>query len=162
MDNSQSPITDPSERLQRKVRNEQQPRPLMSLEVNRGNEAIQDNRRLNNRSRGNHRNRGNRLPPHEMFKLKQKYLADMYSTGKYKRFFVITPEAEDASDLGAKNTIKANRDLERILGGEPKKITELKEGKLLIEVQSKQQSLRVREINKLHNTTVTVTEHNFL
>ena len=56
----------------------------------------------------------------------------MYSTGNYKRFFVITPEY--GSDLGAKNTIKANRDLERILGGERKKIPELREGKLLIEV----------------------------
>ena len=157
MDNSQSPITDPSQRLQGEGRNEQPPRPLMSLEVNRGNEAIQNNRRINNRRR---RNRGDRLPPHEVFKLNQKYLANMYSTGNYKRFFVITPE--DGSDLGAKNTIKANRDLERILGGEPKKITELREGKLLIEVQSEQQSIRVREIKKLHNTTVTVTEHNSL
>ena len=45
---------------------------------------------------------------------------------------MITPE--DCGDLGAKNTIKANTLLERRLGGELKKITELREEKLLIEV----------------------------
>ena len=48
------------------------------------------------------------------------------------------------------------------LGGEPKKITELREGKLLIEVQNEQQSVRVKEIEKSHDTKVTVTEHNSL
>ena len=160
MELSKSPITDRSQRLQGDGRIEQPPRPLMSLEANREMQSNQTTVRGINKGRGNRRNKGNKLPPHEVFRINQKYLESLYSTGNYKRFFVITPE--DGSDLGAKNTIKANTDLERRLGGEPKKITELREGKLLIEVQNEQQSVRVKEIEKLHDTKVTVTEHNSL
>ena len=110
MELSKSPITDLSQRLQGDGRIEQPPRPLMSLEANREMQSNQTTARGINKGRVNRRNKENKLPPHEDFKINQEYLESLCSTGNYKRVFVIT--SEDCSDLCAKNTIKANADLE--------------------------------------------------
>ena len=101
------------------------------------------NTRANDRSRGIYRNRSNRLAFHEVFKLNQNYLENLYWTGNYKRFFVIT--LEDGGDTGVQNAIKENKDLEMILRCESKKITELRES-TQIEVHKEQKSIRDREI----------------
>ena len=64
---------------------------------------------------------------------------------KLQKKFLIT----DGSDLLPKNIIRANKDLELALGGEPKKVTELRQGTLLIETKSKQQSIRIQEVQRL-------------
>ena len=50
--------------------------------------------------------------------------------------------------------IKANKELERYLKGAPKRITELKNGALLIEVNNKEQANRIRQIKYLNNLNV--------
>ena len=60
------------------------------------------------------------------------------------------------------NTIEANRELIRIIKGEPKRTTELKNGSLLIEVINKEQSIKIKQIRKLNNLDVVVNEHNTL
>lgn len=61
------------------------------------------------------------------------------------RFLIVTHD--DCTDLSRKNTIRANKDLENVLGGEPENITELREGIVLVELSSELQSVRIRKIN---------------
>ena len=147
-----------SQRLQGSDCRSQPPRPLMGLEETRENSR--DINRGRNRGRGHRRSKNTRLQPHEIYRQNQQVLENMFVNKDYKRFFTITPD--DGTDLSRKNTIRANKDLEKVLGGEPKKITELREGMLLVEVSSEIQSVRIREIKKLHETKVTVAEHKSL
>ena len=76
----------------------------------------------------------------------------------YKKFFVITPD--EGENLSTANTIMANQDLDIKLGGEPKRVAELRNGALLVEVQNEQQSIEIKTIKKLHTINVIATEHN--
>ena len=71
------------------------------------------------------------------------------------KFFVITPGAWE--NLSTANTIKANQDLEINLGGEPKRVAELRNGALLVEVQNEQQRRKNKTIKKLHTINVIAT-----
>ena len=46
-------------------------------------------------------------------------------------------------------TIKANKDLERKIGGIPKKVSELRNGTLLTEVANESQSIRMQDMPTL-------------
>ena len=60
------------------------------------------------------------------------------------------------------DTIKANRELEIYLKGSPKKMSELKNGSLLIEVDSKEQATKIMQIKCLNNINVMVKKHSSL
>lgn len=58
----------------------------------------------------------------------------------YKKYLTVSPPT--GGDLGLMNTIKGSQDWEKN-EREPRKVTELKDGTLLIEVANEQQSNRV-------------------
>ena len=59
--------------------------------------------------------------------------------------------------------IKANKELIRCLNGNrPRKVDELRNGSLLVEVSTEQQSLQIRRLTQLDNTAVSVSEHGHL
>jgi len=115
----------------------------------------------NNASRGRNRGRGRRSQrsqrPHERLQRNLDLFETMFSTRSFKRFFQITPNGD--TNLSMIDTIRANNDLEVKLGGEPKKVTETRDGSLLVEVKNETQSQRIKNITRLHNSIVTVTEH---
>ena len=77
----------------------------------------------------------------------------------YNKNFLIT---RDGENLSTASTIKANQDLKIKLGGEPKRVTELRNGALLVEVQNEQWSRKIKRIKWLHTINVIATEHNTL
>ena len=78
-----------------------------------------------------------------------------------KRFFII--EGPENTKLWMDiDTISANQELIRALRGKPKRVSELREGDLLVEVANKEQSDRIRQIKKLGGFTVSVSEHKSL
>ena len=79
----------------------------------------------------------------------------------FKRFFVM--KDQNGEQLWPKlDIIRANDELTKTLKGDPKKITELKDGSILIETQNSEQSTRIQQIQKLNNISVKVEQHKFL
>ena len=78
----------------------------------------------------------------------------------YKKFFTV--KLNEEGDLRQVDIIQANRDLERMIGGRPNKISELNNGTLLIEVSNQQQSERMSQINQLSSLGVTAEPHRTL
>ena len=83
------------------------------------------------------------------------------SPQNFKKFFLIR-DAEGENLWEKLETIYANRELEKALKGEPKRITELRNGSILVEVLNNEQSTRIRQIQKLNNIKVIVEEHGSL
>jgi len=79
----------------------------------------------------------------------------------YKEFFILK-ESNDENLINKVNTIKANKDLETHLRGVPDKVTELRNGSLLIKVKDRDQSTRIKQIKRLDGIPVTVSEHGSL
>ena len=108
--------------------------------------------------RGRGRGRGNRQPNQ---RLEFPGLNKHEHFSNYKKFFLMKDPNNEP--LWPKlNTLEANRELIRNIKGEPKRITELKNGSLLIEVMNKEQSIKIKQIKKLNNIDVVVNEHNSL
>ena len=115
---------------------------------------------VNNRrgGRGRGRGRGSRQP-NQRIEFPELNKNEHFSN--YKKFFLMKDPNNEP--LWPKlNTLEANRELIRIIKGEPKRITELKNGSLLIEVMNKEQSIKIKQIKKLNNIDVVVNEHNSL
>lgn len=78
----------------------------------------------------------------------------------FPKYFTVT------SDSGVKlseiNVIKANKEIEGILGGPPKCITETRAGHLIIEIKNESQSKNISKLKKLDKTPVTVEPHKTL
>ena len=86
----------------------------------------------------------------------------IFSPKKFTKFFTIEAINPDLN-LGKVNVIKANKELIKALKGtRPKKVDELRNGTLLVEVQSEDQSQSIRELSILNNIPVKVNEHSFL
>ena len=81
----------------------------------------------------------------------------MFNNQNYKRFFSI--KANDERNLANINVIKANKQMSEQIKGKPRKVTELRDGSLLVEVSNEQQSKLIQSIVKLDDTKVTVSEH---
>ena len=79
----------------------------------------------------------------------------------FKKFFVIK-DSNDEELWPNIDTWKANRELIKILKGEPKNLTEQRSGSILIEVANMEQSARIRQLKVLNNKQVKVEEHHFL
>ena len=60
------------------------------------------------------------------------------------------------------DTIAANTELEMYLKGQPKKVNELKNGHLLIEVSNKEQATKIQQIKRLNKVNVMVQKHGTL
>lgn len=76
------------------------------------------------------------------------------------KYFIIS--ANDDSNLSEIDSIIGNEELEKHIKGTPKNITELKGGKLLIEVSNKEQASLITSLTSLANTPVTVTNNDRL
>ena len=86
----------------------------------------------------------------------------IFSTPNYTRFFTIS-HIDPEDNLSKINVIKANRELIRTLNGsKPKKVEETRNGSLTVEVASEEQSQLIRNLSKLDDTPITVSEHSFL
>ena len=60
------------------------------------------------------------------------------------------------------DTIIANREVEKYLKGSPRKVMELTNGSLLVEVASGDQATKIKQIKSLNNISVTIQEHSTL
>ena len=68
----------------------------------------------------------------------------------------------NGSNLSSIDTITGNKDLERKLTGAPRKITEMRDGNLLVEVSSEIQCNKIMEITSLASVEVSVSPHRSL
>ena len=110
--------------------------------------------RGNNRRRTNqNRNNSNRIVP--------SYPPLVPETTDTKRFFIIKGP-ENVKLWMDIDTISANQELIKSLRGRPKRVSELRGGDILVEVASKEQSDRIRQLKKLDGCTVSVLEHKYL
>ena len=103
------------------------------------------------------RSRRNRLRPHERYAENQKILEDLFKKKHFIKF--LTVKAISGENLADTNTIQANRQLCAVLGGPPKRITELKSGSLLVEVKDEEQSKNIHNLKQLNNIPITIEEH---
>jgi len=131
--------------------------PLEQSDIRGSQQSIRGTARRNNmRQRGERQ----RPRPHEIFNRNQALFEQMFTRADYKRFFTIM--SNNAENMSTIDTMKANRDLETKIGGSPKKVSELRNGSLLVEVNNEQQSKRIVNITSLSTISVTVTEHHSL
>jgi len=112
------------------------------------------------RARTNNRRRNNRPRPHERYAESQRILENLFSNEDFTKFFTI--KAKNGSSLAEINVIAANKQMNRILGSKPRKVSELRDGSLLVEVANKQQSALIHTIKKLDQTDVEVSKHSKL
>ena len=112
------------------------------------------------RGKGGVTNRGrNNRRPHQQYK--EQLALSQFSTPDFKKFFVIKPY-EDINLWKTVDTIKANRELENYIKGPPNRVTELKNGSLLVEVKTKEQANKIKAIKQINKVKVTVIEHSSL
>ena len=116
------------------------------------------------RSRGRGQNRNNR-PRNNYYR---EEFPPLNSTSNdsfnFKKFYLIKASNPEITNLSENfrsrsgfGNIKANLELERMLKGQPRQVTEKKNGSLLVEVANKTQSLKIVQIKKLDNLDVVVT-----
>ena len=98
-----------------------------------------------------------RLKPHEKYQQNQLLLEEMFNNTNYKRY--ITIKADEDCNLANINVSKANKQMTEKLKGKTKKVTEIRDCNLLVEINIEQQSKLIRTITKLDEAKVTVTEH---
>lgn len=79
---------------------------------------------------------------------------------RFTKFFTIT--SESGVRLSDINVIKANREIEKQLGGSPQSITETRTGFLIVEVRTREQSLNITKLKKLDTTNVIIEPHKTL
>ena len=86
----------------------------------------------------------------------------MFSTKKYIKFYTI--EATNPNqNLARTNVIRANKDLLKALNGtKPKKVDEIRNGTLLVEVQSEEQGRNIQRLTSLDGIPVKISEHAYL
>ena len=114
------------------------------------------------KGRGRGTNRGRNITyrkPHQT--LSEQLLANSSNQTEYKKYYIMKATS-DINLWKTTDTIQANRELEKYLKGSPKKVTELKNGSLLIEVNSKEQATKIKQITNLTNINVIVQEHSTL
>ena len=90
-------------------------------------------------------------------------MKDTCKTSSYLKKCSITKIIKDSSllkqiicNLANIDVIKANKQMSEQIKGKPRKVTELRDGSLLVEVSNEQQSKLIQSIVKLDETKVTV------
>merc|ERR1712055_418840 len=125
-------------------------------EINQNNNNDKNNKPAN----GRNKNKTNttktffKLKPHQRYMQNQRILEDMFTNKYYKKFFTI--KGANGEFLSRVDAIKASEQLAQIIKGEPKKVVELSNGNLLVEVLNEEQS---NKIKTLDGVNVTVEEH---
>ena len=109
------------------------------------------------RNTGQQRNNRFKLKSHQVYHQNQQLLENMFTNQYYKKYFTI--QASSGENLSEIDVIKANKQMEGILKGKPKKVTELRNGTLFVEVSNKDQSNNIRSMKKQDNTNIIVEEH---
>ena len=166
-DDENQPSYQRNENFSPDINNNKKQPPSTSMEVTRDNSANDPPKSptINRGGRGRGRFRGvnNRLLPHEQVKLVQKEIfQDLFTTRAFTRFYTVKNSDSDGN-LSSLNVIKANKELLRTLKGvKPKKVDEMRNGSLLIEVINEEQGLQLQTLKTLDNTSVQVMKHGFL
>lgn len=107
-------------------------------------------------------NHSKKLRPHERIKSMTTNFDEMFNPKSFTKFFFIQASSEE-QNLSNISVIKANRELIKCLGGtKPKKVDELRNGSLLIEVASEKQTEQLRNLKQLDDIPVSVKEHPYL
>ena len=101
-----------------------------------------------------------KMRPHELYKQNQQLLKDMFTNRYYKKFFTV--KACNESNLAELDVIKANKELNKTLRGKPKRVSELRDGSLLIEVSNEEQSREIKKLKTLDSIPVSVADHQHL
>ena len=73
-----------------------------------------------------------RPKPHEVYRHNQKVLQDLFQEKYFIKFFIV--KSSEGKNLAEINVIKANKELQATLKGNPTKGTELRDETLLTEV----------------------------
>ena len=114
---------------------------------------------IRSRGRGGHRGRNNLRKPHQAYK-EQQIIPNLLAPD-FKKFYVMKP-MNDINLWKSVDTIAANKELVKYIKGIPRKVSELKNGSLLIEVATKDQANKIKQIKRLNNVNVTVIPHSTL
>lgn len=127
-----------------------------SQKANASSQRRSSTSRQNNRRKP--KNNKRQLRPHEVYQ-RQVY-ADLFTTPDYRKFYVI--QSISGESLAEIHMLKANAAIVSALNGKPKRISPLRDGKLLVEVSSYEQSQKITSITRLVGTRVEVEEHGTL
>ena len=111
------------------------------------------------RGRGAYRGRNSPKKPHQTYK--EHLPLPNINTSNFKKFHVMKP-MDDINLWKTVDTIAANKELVKYLKGNPIRVTELKNGSLLIEVANSDQANKIKQIKRLNNVNVTVIPHSSL
>ena len=100
-----------------------------------------------------------RRPHRQRQKLHERYqrqhqLLSSNVQDEYTKFFTI--RSVSVENLASIDTIRANREITNLLGGQPKRILETRAGCLSVEVASRSQSLAMQRLTELSTVRVTV------
>ena len=139
------------------------PRASQPIELNATNSRAQHQSQENNR--GSYRGRNQRGGFRNQRSQRNSHLnifpaLNEDKNANHKKFFLIKAKDPSIENLWLDlDTIQANHDLERSIQGTPTKITELRNGSILVQTANQLQSTKIVQIDKLHNTEVIVQEH---
>lgn len=99
--------------------------------------------------------------PHE--RIRELTMEDIFKPNRnFPKFFTIQAENPE-NDLSRLNVIKANRELIKCLNdSKPKKVDELRNGSLHVEIASEEQSRSIMKLKRLDNVPIVVSEHKYL
>ena len=95
--------------------------------------------------------------PQATFKQYEEYSNLFKPETFYDKFFTIT--AANKSNLAEIDTIQANEDLEKQIVGTATAIRELRSGRILVAVRTKEQSMAIKNLKKLAECEVEVTSN---
>ena len=111
------------------------------------------------RGRGSYRGKQNQRKPHQT--IRERISMNEIFAPDFKKYYIMKANNE-VNLWKTVNTITANKELEKYIKGTPKRVTELKNGTLLIEVNNKEQATKIQQIKYLNNVSVSVIEHSTL
>ena len=77
----------------------------------------------------------------------------------FKKFFLIKTQTESDKPWTATEIIKANNELEKQIEGVPTKVSELRNGTILVEVETREQSNKIQNLKNLSKKAVQIVEH---
>ena len=106
--------------------------------------------------------RNQRMRPHERRKQNENILENLFKPKNFTKFFIIKAK-NDEENLAEIDIIRANQQLTHTLkGSKPKKVSELKNGSLLVEVANEEQSNNIINLKYLNDIEIVVAKHDHL
>ena len=95
--------------------------------------------------------------PLERYQESQRLFQETFTNKYYKKYFII--RATSGENLAEINVIKAYKYMTTELHGKPKRVSELRDGSLLVEVMNEEQSSLITNIRKLEGVDVVIAEY---